>query len=128
MMPHFELRWRWKQSRGKRRWLICQSWKVVDNFEKSLRRGKFDKGFIVAFSFTRGAHEEAARLEGKGLEITLISVEDLLCESSFLLCQGSTANVTRNTQFSIEYFFIILSGSFENMRTGSRGSTGTSVR
>jgi hypothetical protein len=48
--------------------------------ELGLRRGKFDKGFIVAFSFTRGAHEEAARLEGKGLEITLISVEDLLCE------------------------------------------------
>ncbi len=34
---------------------------VVDNFETALKRGKFQKGFIVAFGFTKGAHEEAAR-------------------------------------------------------------------
>jgi DNA modification methylase len=50
---------------------------VVDNFETALSRGKFGKGFIVAFSFTKGAHEEAARTKGK-LDIRLIEVEDLL--------------------------------------------------
>jgi len=52
---------------------------VVDNFETALRRGKYEKGFIVAFSFTRGAHEEVARVKGAGLDIKLVSVEDLLC-------------------------------------------------
>lgn len=51
---------------------------VVDNFETALRRGKYEKGFIVAFSFTKGAHEEAARVRGKGLDIQLVKVEDLL--------------------------------------------------
>ena len=51
---------------------------VVDNFETALKRGEYEKGFIVAFSFTKGAHEEAARVKGKGLEIELIKVEDLL--------------------------------------------------
>lgn len=51
---------------------------VVDNFETALSRGKFAKGFIVAFSFTRGAHEEAARAKGEGVEIRLIEAEDLL--------------------------------------------------
>jgi DNA modification methylase len=51
---------------------------VVDNFETALSRGKFNKGFIVAFSFTRGAHEEAARVKSEGIEIRLIEVEDLL--------------------------------------------------
>jgi len=51
---------------------------VVDNFETALSRGKFTKGFIVAFSFSKGANEEAARVKGEGLEIRLIKVEDLL--------------------------------------------------
>jgi len=51
---------------------------VVDNFETALRRAKYQKGFIVAFSFTKGAHEEVARVKGKGLVIKLIKVEDLL--------------------------------------------------
>jgi DNA modification methylase len=51
---------------------------VVDNFETALSRGKFSKGFIVAFSFSKGANEEAARAKGEGLEIRLIKVEDLL--------------------------------------------------
>ena len=61
---------------------VKQSEKVgrnaVDNFETALRRGKYEKGFIVAFSFTRGAHEEVARVKGKGLDIKLVRVEDLL--------------------------------------------------
>jgi len=51
---------------------------VVDNFETALRRGKYEKGFIVAFSFTKGAHEEVARVKATGLDIKLVSVEDLL--------------------------------------------------
>ncbi|HDZ26962.1 MAG TPA: site-specific DNA-methyltransferase [Candidatus Aminicenantes bacterium] len=51
---------------------------VVDNFETALRRGKYKMGFIVAFSFTKGTHEETARVKGKGLDIKLIRVEDLL--------------------------------------------------
>ena len=52
---------------------------VVDNFETALKRRKYKKGYIVAFSFTKGAYEEVARLKNKGeLEIKLIKVEDLL--------------------------------------------------
>jgi len=51
---------------------------VVDNFETALSRGKFAKGFIVAFSFSKGAHEEAARVKNEGLDIRLIEIENLL--------------------------------------------------
>jgi len=51
---------------------------VVDNFETALERAKYEKGFIVAFSFSKGAYEEAARVKAKGMEIELIKVEDLL--------------------------------------------------
>jgi len=51
---------------------------VVDNFETALKRAEYKIGFIVAFSFTRGSHEEVARVKGKGLDIKLIRVEDLL--------------------------------------------------
>lgn len=56
---------------------------VVDNFETALRRyypsnKKIRKGIIVAFSFTKGAYEEAhrARLEDN-IKIDLIAVEEL---------------------------------------------------
>jgi len=52
---------------------------VIDNFETALKRKKYKKGYIIAFSFTKGAYEEIARLKNKGeLEIKLIKVEDLL--------------------------------------------------
>ncbi|MBT9165025.1 MAG: DNA adenine methyltransferase YhdJ [candidate division WS2 bacterium] len=51
---------------------------VVDNFESALRRGKYEKGFIIAFSFTKEAYEEVARVKREGLDINLITVEDLL--------------------------------------------------
>jgi DNA modification methylase len=50
---------------------------IVDNFETALTRGKFKKGFIVAFGFTKGAYEEVARIRGD-LDISLIKIEDLL--------------------------------------------------
>lgn len=51
---------------------------VVFNFETALRAGKFEKGYIVAFSYTSGTYEEAVRAKEDGLEIHLIIVEDLL--------------------------------------------------
>jgi len=52
---------------------------VVDNFETSLRRAKYKKGYLVAYSFTKGVYEETARVKSKnGLEIKLVKVEELL--------------------------------------------------
>ncbi|MBA7583730.1 hypothetical protein ES708_25678 [subsurface metagenome] len=52
---------------------------VIDNFETALKRKKYKKGYIIAFSFSKGAYEEVARLKNEGeLEIKLIKVEDLL--------------------------------------------------
>ncbi len=59
---------------------------VVDNFETALRRDKYQKGYIVAFSFTKGAYEEVARVKNKGeLEITLITIKELLDKRKTLL-------------------------------------------
>ncbi len=51
---------------------------VVDNFETALKRAKYKKGYIIAFSFSKGAYEEAARVKKEGLEIKLIKVSELL--------------------------------------------------
>jgi DNA modification methylase len=52
---------------------------VIDNFETALQRKKYNKGYVVGFSFTKDAHEEAARVkEEKGVYIKLVKVEDLL--------------------------------------------------
>ena len=51
---------------------------VVDNFETALKRAKYAKGYIVAFSFGKGAHEEAARSKQEGMDVRLIEVDDLL--------------------------------------------------
>jgi len=56
---------------------------VIDNFETALRRyygGHADEmhGYIVAFSFGRGANEEVARAKKDGFRIQLITVQDIL--------------------------------------------------
>ncbi len=52
---------------------------VVDSFETAVERANKDKGYIVAFSFTRDARQEAKRVKrAKGLEIKLVEVADLL--------------------------------------------------
>jgi len=52
---------------------------VVDNFETALKRQNYKKGYIVAFSFGKGAYEEVARIKNKeGLDIKLITIEELL--------------------------------------------------
>lgn len=51
---------------------------VVDNFETAVKRSGKTSGQIVAFSFGKGAYEEAARAKADGLEIQLVTVVDLL--------------------------------------------------
>jgi DNA modification methylase len=51
---------------------------VVDNFETAVKRVKKDKGYIIAFSFTKGAYDEVARIKKDGLYIELLTVNDLL--------------------------------------------------
>lgn len=51
---------------------------VVDNFETAIRRAGKERGFVIAFSFGRGAHEEVARVKREGLHIGLVPVDDLL--------------------------------------------------
>lgn len=50
---------------------------VVDNFETAMERGGHDKGYIIAFSFTRNAKEEVMRVKTR-LNITLVTVAELL--------------------------------------------------
>lgn len=68
---------------------------VVDDFETALRRhgesalkaAKERKnnhftlqGIIVAFSFTKGAHEEVARAKGEGIDIQLLTIAEVVKE------------------------------------------------
>jgi hypothetical protein len=63
---------------------------VVDNFETALRRYYKAKknmvGYIVAFSFGKGAHEEVARVKKDGMRIELITVKDIL-DKKFVIHQ-----------------------------------------
>lgn len=63
---------------------------VVDNFETAIERdGSKKKGYIVAFSFGRGAHEEAARAKhAKKVDIELVPVSALLAGSHPLTQQA----------------------------------------
>ncbi len=51
---------------------------VVDNFETAMRRDGSHKGYIIAFSFGKGAYEEVARAKADGLELCLVTVSTLL--------------------------------------------------
>ncbi|MBA2311363.1 MAG: site-specific DNA-methyltransferase [Actinobacteria bacterium] len=51
---------------------------VVDNFETAIRRAKHTTGYIIAFSFTKGAVEEVARVKKEGLDIRLVKVAEVL--------------------------------------------------
>lgn len=51
---------------------------VIDGFETAVRREGKHKGYVIAFSFTRGAHDEVARAKAEGLEIALVEVATLL--------------------------------------------------
>lgn len=52
---------------------------VVDNFAGVLQREKDTKGMLIAFSFSKGAHAEVARLKREsGIQIELITCKQLL--------------------------------------------------
>ncbi len=66
---------------------------VIDNFETALRRyykthAKNMKGYIVGFSFGKGAYEEVARTKKEGIEITLVTVQDIL-DKKYSITKGS---------------------------------------
>ena len=51
---------------------------VVDNFETAVRRKQKSAGYIIAFSFTKSAYEEAARAKAEdGLDIKLVRVDEI---------------------------------------------------
>lgn len=52
---------------------------IVDNFETAIRRQHKTSGYIVAFSFGKGAYEEAARakLEKDSLDIKLVRADEI---------------------------------------------------
>jgi DNA modification methylase len=63
---------------------------VVDNFETAIKRVNHAKGYIVAFSFGRGAYEESARAKAEeGLDIRLLKVSDLLANKADLVAPES---------------------------------------
>ncbi|HVC88293.1 MAG TPA: DNA methyltransferase [Gaiellaceae bacterium] len=51
---------------------------TVDLFETAIRREGKDRGYVVAFSFGRGAYQEVARAKSEGLNIALVTVATLL--------------------------------------------------
>jgi hypothetical protein len=52
---------------------------VIDNFETAVARAGHSKGYVVAFSFGKGAVDEAARSKlAGGPEIVLVKVADVL--------------------------------------------------
>ena len=51
---------------------------VICNFETAMQRIKKDIGYIIAFSFGKGAYEEVARAKQNGLHIELLTVDKLL--------------------------------------------------
>lgn len=54
---------------------------VVDNFETAVRRARRDTGYIIAFSFTRGAVDEVARVkQDEGLTINLVKASEVLLQ------------------------------------------------
>lgn len=57
----------------------------LDKFETAVKRSGKAKGHIIAFSFGRGAYEEAARAKADGLDIRLVTVADILSKSTDLV-------------------------------------------
>ncbi len=56
---------------------------VIDNFHAAVRRTKKKRGYIVAFSFGKGAYEEAASIKKREeIEIILLTVEELLSKGA----------------------------------------------
>jgi len=66
---------------------------VIDNFQTAIRRhykadSKNMKGYIVGFSFGKGAYEEVGRIKKEGIEITLVTVQDIL-DKKYSIIKGN---------------------------------------
>lgn len=58
---------------------VCLSLIATDKAVKTaLQRAKQDIGYIIAFSFGRGAYEEVAEAKQRGLHMELLTVDKLL--------------------------------------------------
>jgi len=64
---------------------------VIDNFETAVKRAGKSSGVVVAFSFTRGAHEEVARSHKDGFNLHLVTVNDLLTKPDEVMALIGTA-------------------------------------
>ncbi|MDX6697698.1 MAG: hypothetical protein QOE65_1095 [Solirubrobacteraceae bacterium] len=54
---------------------------VIDNFETAIERAGKERGYVIAFSFTKGAVEEVARAKAAGkADIKLVRVGELITE------------------------------------------------
>ena len=74
---------------------------VIDNFETALRRyykhkTKDMNGYIVAFSLGRGAFEEVARAKKEGMNIKLVTVQDILDKKFSVLPSGKGNPTSEN--------------------------------
>lgn len=81
---------------------------VIDNFETAIRRyyggnpTNMKKGILVAYSFTKGAHEEAARVKRvENIDIELVTVKELL--STKFKTQMSPQNIQSQQQSFLQY-------------------------
>ena len=73
---------------------------VIDNFETALRRyykvpRKVLCGYVVALSFTKGAYEEVARVKKEGVDIGLITAQDIL-DKKVKVTQDVSSNEQNN--------------------------------
>lgn len=69
---------------------------IIDNFETALARAGRQRGYIVAFSFTRGAREETARARAEArLHISLVTVEKLLSGNLDPLSDGAQTQMPK---------------------------------
>ena len=50
---------------------------VIDSFQTAVRRTGKHKGYVIAFGFSRDAHEEATRAKRDGLLIELVKVSTI---------------------------------------------------
>jgi len=68
---------------------------VVDNFETAVQRNGKQKGYIVGFSFTKGAYEEVARAKRVlGLDIELVTISSVLRDVKTLITPVGGRRIT----------------------------------
>ena len=66
----------------------------IDKFETAIERSGRQKGYMVAFSFTRNAYEEVARALAKNdISIELIAVKDLLADAAKLVTPDAATDL-----------------------------------